>query len=98
MKKTKWAEDETPQLHSATLNIIREILVLTVFSPCHPVEKDETNDSKMETCLHYVIHTSNPLQKQKSLSVHEIQATDRSKYCYLLTGDMYTSHLHKPTL
>ena len=67
-----------------------------MFSPCHPVEKDETNDNKMETYLHYVIHTSNPLGKQKSLSVHEIQATDRSKYCYLLTGDTYTGDVTSP--
>jgi hypothetical protein len=53
-------------------------------SPCHPVEKDETNGNKVETKLHYITYTSNPLGKQHSLSLHEIKATDRSKYCYLL--------------
>ena len=36
------------------------------------------------------MHTSNPLGEQNSLSVHEIESTDRSEYCYLLTGDMYS--------
>ena len=36
------------------------------------------------------MHTSDPLGEQNSSSVHEIQAIEKSKYCYLLTGDMYT--------
>ena len=57
---------KTPQLHSATLNITGEISVLTVVFPCHPMKKDETNDDKIETYLHCVIHTSNPLREQNS--------------------------------
>lgn len=35
-KETKWTEEEKFQLHSATLNILSEISVLTMSFPCHP--------------------------------------------------------------
>ena len=65
-------------------------------SPCHPVEKDVTNGNKVETKLHCITYTSNPLGKQHSLSIHEIKATDGSKYCYLLTGDTISSTSQLP--
>ena len=80
----------TPQLQGATLNITADVMVSTVTFPCHPVEKDETNCNQAKTQLPCNVHTSNPLGEQNSSSVHEIQAIEKSKYCYLLTGDMYT--------
>ena len=80
----------TPQLQGATLNVTADVMVSTMTFPCHPVEKDETNGTQAKTQLHCNVHTSNPLGEQNSLSVHEIESTDRSEYCYLLTGDMYT--------
>ena len=65
-KRQNELKTNTPQLHSATLNITPDIFVLTLVSPCHPIEKDETNDDKIETYLHCVIHTSNPLREQNS--------------------------------
>ena len=80
----------TPQLQGATLNITADVMVSTVTFPCHPVEKDETNCNQGKTQLPCNVHTSDPLGEQNSSSVHEIQAIEKSKYCYLLTADMYT--------
>ena len=65
-KRQNELKTNTPQLHSATLNITPDIFVLTLVSPCHPIEKDETNDDKIETYLHCVIDTSTPLPEQNS--------------------------------
>ena len=81
----------TPQLQGATLNITADVMVSTMTFPCHPVEKDETNCNKAKTYLPCKVHTSNPLGEQNSSSVHETQAIDKCKYCYLLTGDTYIS-------
>ena len=86
----------TPQLQGATLNITADVMVSTMTFPCHPMEKDETNGTQAKTWLHCNIHTSDPLGEQSSLSVHETESTDRSKYCYLLTGDMYTKDFTSP--
>lgn len=47
-----------------------------------------------------IIYILNPFGEQSSLSVHETESTDRSKYCYLLTETCIprTSHLPKPSL
>ena len=75
MKKRQTSRrKKTPQLHSATLNITREISVSTLVFPRHPVEKDETHGKKVKTYLHCVIHISDPLGEQNCLSIHEIQA------------------------
>lgn len=66
-------------------------MVSTMTFPCHPVEKDETNCNKAKTYLPCKVHTTNPLGEQNSSSVHETQAIDKCKYCYLLTGEIHTS-------
>ena len=71
-------------------------MVPTVTFPGHPVEEDETNGDKAKTQLHCHVHTSDPLGEQNRSSIHEIQAIDKSKYCYLLTGDMYTRDFTSP--
>ena len=71
-------------------------MVSTMTFPCHPVEKDETNCNKAKTYLPCKVHTSNPLGEQNSSSIHEIQAIDKSKYCYVPTGDMYTKDFTSP--
>ena len=90
---------KTPELQFATLNITADISVSTLVFPRHPVEEDETHGNKVKTylhCLYILIHISDPLGEQSSLSVHETESTDRSKYCYLLTGDMYTKDFTSP--
>lgn len=76
---------KTPQLHSTTLNICPEILVLTVISPCHPAEKDETHGNKVRTYLHCNTHTSNPLGEQNSLSIlkYRLQINPSIKWRYV---------------
>ena len=86
----------TPQLQGATLNITADVMVSTMTFPCHPMEKDETNGTQAKTWLHCNIHTSDPLGEQNCLSIYEIQATDRSEYCHLLTGGMYTKAFTSP--
>ena len=91
MKKRQMSRrKKTTELQFATLNITADISVSTLVFPRHPVEKDEIHGNKVKTYLHRVIHISDPLGEQNCLSIYEIQATDRSKYCYLLTGDVYT--------
>ena len=81
---------KNPLLHSTTLNITPEILVLTLVSPFHPVEKDETYGKKVETYLHCVIGTSNPLREQNSLSIQAAAAAKSLQpcptLCYLIDG------------
>lgn len=94
-KDLEWAEEgKLQQLHSTVPNILRDIFVLTVFFPRHPVENGEINGDKVKTHLHCNTHTSNPLGEQNVLPLNGQQATDR--YCYLLNGEMYTKYIASP--
>ena len=100
MKKRQMSRrKKTPELQFATLNITADISVSTLVFPRHPVEEDETHGNKVKTylhCLYILIHISDPLGEQNCLSIYEIQATDRSEYCHLLTGGMYTKAFTSP--
>ena len=97
MKKRQMSRrKKTTELQFATPNITADISVSTLVFPRHPVEKDEIRGNKVKTYLHCVIHISDPLGEQNCLSIYEIQATDRSKYCYLLTGDTISSTSQLP--
>ena len=97
MKKRQMSRrKKTTELQFATPNITADISVSTLVFPRHPVEKDEIRGNKVKTYLHCVIHISDPLGEQNSSSIHEIQAIDKSKYCYLPTGDMYTKDFTSP--
>ena len=88
-KETNWAAEGQFQLHSTTLSIGSEILVLTTISPCHPVGKGEAISDQVKACPRCNIHTPHALRAQNVLSTYGIQIIDRSRYCYVKWSDVH---------